>query len=166
MAEEPSAGVLAKLLTGEPLPLIPLPPQLKNEHELYNYIQRLHDYLRRMWGRFNGTNIFYEIVNNPPPEPPTGTQTTVAVDWRYDTATHRFQVKTRPIVPLFVGVESAWTDASGGQPVNASRVVNNVDYSTTTHIITEDHYADVYVLEKGALTTGTNIDSATTCAGL
>jgi hypothetical protein len=98
-----------------------------------------------------------------PPPPPTTVDKDAVVDWRYDGTTHKFQYKKATLSVIATSADSAWTDSGGSQPVQLARSVTNVDYNTTTHIISEDVRVDLYVLEMGAATTGINIDTADPC---
>jgi hypothetical protein len=147
-------------LQGEPLPR---PPQWNKawtveqyQNEMKRYLFDLHDYLRRLMGKFTATNIFNEIfVIDPPPT----LNFTFLSNWQYDASSHKFQVKTKTMK----GVESAWTDAGGDQPVVISKSITDVTYSTSTHKFEEDSYANVYVLELGSLTSGEDIVELEPC---
>jgi hypothetical protein len=110
-----------------------------------------------------GTDTEDVAIGTISPVPPATVPVTVLTGWHYDTTTHKWQIKTRVADVIAVAAESAWTDTPDGQPVVATRFVTNVDYSTTTHVISEDIRADIYVLEMGAATTGINIDTADPC---
>jgi hypothetical protein len=57
----PATG-LSRILSGEPLPL---PPEIKDpvlKPAMEKYVRDLHDYLRRLFGKFTGVNIWQTIV--------------------------------------------------------------------------------------------------------
>lgn len=108
------------------------------------------------------------VVGQISPFPVATVPMTAITGWHYDTTTHKWQIKTRVVDVIGVATESAWGDTPDGQPVMATRFLTNVDYSTSTHILSEDDRANVYVLEMGSATTGTNVVTAVIgdCSGV
>jgi hypothetical protein len=95
-----------------------------------------------------------------------GTQPTsasVVGDWQYDTSTHKFQKKTRTVYTLDSGSLGSFADTSGGQPVELATVVEDVEYDTTSHVLSQDYWASVFVLEHGSETVDANVDTAVVC---
>jgi hypothetical protein len=129
-----STSPLQSLLSGEMIPLIPDARLLAQDNglELFHYLEKLNDYIRRLLGALTSVNIFNEIITNPPPNLPPGLTTTHVTDWRYDSTTQKFQKKTRSVTVLAVGEESDWTNTTDGQP---SGVTNLTDfqYDATSH---------------------------------
>lgn len=94
----------------------------------------------------------------------TASLATVITAWRYDATTHKFQVKTQSIYAVEAAAASGWTDvADGSQPSSLATAVRDVNYNTTTHVLSQDYTASVYVLEKGSDTSAETIDTAETC---
>jgi hypothetical protein len=83
----------------------------------------------------------------------------VVTDYRYDTASHKFQKKTRTLNGYWAGAESAWTDVH--QAVE-TRIVVDVEYSTSTKQLTHDVRTTNYVLEADSETTEV-VDTAVEC---
>lgn len=77
------------------------------------------------------------------------TSQAVVTTWRYDSSTHKFQVKTRTGWCNWAGTESDWTDAPANQPVSQS-VVTDVEDATT--YLTHDKKT-TYLLEAGSEST-------------
>jgi hypothetical protein len=152
MADQPPKSPLQSLLSGALMPQLPA----GQNPELINYLRKLTDYIRRLMGQLTATNIIQEIVNGGG----DGSGTTVIVDWQYDPVTHKFQIKTQDVVVLGAGAVSGWTNVAVGQPVVLNKVVDDVNYSTATHVLSKDTTVDVYVLDIGAQASATNIDTA------
>ena len=153
---------LQKLLSGLPQPII---PQRNTEWDLHRYQEELltfHtallDYIRRLMGYLTAKNLIMEI-NIGGGDVGGGGASGGIFDWRYDTTSHRFQVRRYQSN----GTVSAWEDVSTSYPVEVSKVVREVTFSTTTHKLEEDSVAAVYVLEKGSDTNNTLVDQAESC---
>src|SRR5690242_4594691 len=97
-----STSPLQSLLSGELFPILPSARLLAQDdgNELYHYLEKLQDYIRRLLGQLTAINIYNEIITNPPTPLPPGTTITVVTDWQYDGSNHKFQVKTRDITGL------------------------------------------------------------------
>lgn len=92
------------------------------------------------------------------------TSVTALNNWHYDTSSHKFQIKTQQFYALAPAAVSSYGNTADGQPVTITQVQRDTTYSTVSHVLAKDTVADVYVLEKGANTSGTNIDTAVPCS--
>ena len=150
MAETVSKSGLQSLLSGELVPLIPQPHLLKDVNELHHYLEKLHDYIRRLLAAITTENI----SNEPPPPLPPGEGRTIATAWRYNAATNKFQRKTTQVQFAAANAESDWADVpDGDQPEQITQVVRDVNYNSGTHSLTQDIVSVVNVLQKEADTT-------------
>lgn len=127
-------GGLVGLFQGIQRPLVPsdmnsLSPGVQK------WIRDLTDYLRRLLSKFTPANILITINQGTPG---------VIVDFRYNAASHTFQLKR----VQDNGTIGDWADAGGDQPVPVAPLTESV-YLDGTELKTIE-VASAYVLEKGA----------------
>lgn len=111
------------------------PPDFEKLPEgLRIWINENTEYLRRLGAQFTPKNILITINQATPG---------VLVGWRYNAATHTFQVKR----VLDTGLVGDWETAEGDQPVALTPVTESVYLDGTE--LKALRVASAYVLEKG-----------------
>lgn len=174
---------LSKLFSGEPIPNLPdWNPQWSLDAyrlEQDRFCRRLLEYIRRLFAKLTDANILatlggqgladwrYHAATHKFQvqryqndgtigdwEDAVADQPVVVTelnDWQYDTSSHKFQVKTQAFYALESASVSGWTDKYSALKIND--VLTNVAYDDGTGVLSEDEYANVYVLELGSPST-------------
>lgn len=126
-------GGLIGLFQGVQRPLVPSDMNALSPG-VQKWIRDLTDYLRRLLSKFTPANILITINQGTPG---------VVVDWRYNAASHTFQLKR----VQNDGTIGDWADAGGDQPVEVTPLTESV-YIDGSELKTLE-VASAYVLEKG-----------------
>jgi hypothetical protein len=88
----------------------------------------------------------------------------VVTKWRYDAATNKFQIKTRDIITIAGGSESAWTDVADGDQPTTETAVTNVQVDGANYEL-EKKTNSLGVLTKGTESGWTVWHTGQDCSG-